>query len=108
MVWVGAGEAGWVSPVLVEKNLLSWASDIEPGTVAQAARTARLPFLAGHVALMPYAHIGIGATVGSVIPTADAIIRAAVGVDIGSATPWPRGPAWPTPSTRPCSPRPAA
>jgi len=68
---------------MVEKNLLSWASDIEPGTVAQAARTARLPFVAGHVALMPDAHIGIGATVGSVIPTADAIIPAAVGVDIG-------------------------
>ena len=72
-----------MSPVMVEKNLLSWASDIEPGTVAQAARTARLPFVAGHVALMPDAHIGIGATVGSVIPTADAIIPAAVGVDIG-------------------------
>jgi tRNA-splicing ligase RtcB len=37
----------------------------------------------GHVALMPDAHVGIGATVGSVIPTRNAVIPAAVGVDIG-------------------------
>ncbi len=42
-----------------------------------------LRFVSGHVALMPDAHIGIGATVGSVIPTEGAIIPAAVGVDIG-------------------------
>src|SRR6059058_1980487 len=67
----------------VAPKLLSWASDIEPATVEQAARTARLPIVAGHVALMPDAHVGIGATVGSVIPTANAIIPSAVGVDIG-------------------------
>ena len=64
-------------------NLLSWGSDVEPGTIEQAARAARLPFVRGHVALMPDAHVGIGATVGSVIPTSGAIIPAAVGVDIG-------------------------
>lgn len=64
-------------------NVLNWASDIEPGTLEQAARTSRLPFLAGHLALMPDAHWGMGATVGSVIPTEGAIIPAAVGVDIG-------------------------
>lgn len=64
-------------------NLLSWASEIDEGAIMQAARTARLPFVAGHVALMPDAHVGIGATVGSVIPTENAIIPAAVGVDIG-------------------------
>ncbi|GLW08275.1 RNA-splicing ligase RtcB [Microtetraspora sp. NBRC 13810] len=64
-------------------NLLSWASEIDEGAIQQAARTARLPFVAGHVALMPDAHVGIGATVGSVIPTEGAIIPAAVGVDIG-------------------------
>ncbi|MGW0804300.1 RtcB family protein [Nonomuraea sp. NPDC002799] len=64
-------------------NLLSWASEIDEGAILQAARTARLPFVSGHVALMPDAHIGIGATVGSVIPTENAIIPAAVGVDIG-------------------------
>src|SRR3954464_7015332 len=67
----------------VAPKLLSWASDIDPATVEQAARTARLPFVPGHVALMPDAHVGIGATVGSVIPTEGAIIPAAVGVDIG-------------------------
>lgn len=70
-------------PHEVAPRLISWATDIEQGTIDQAARTARLPFVAGHVALMPDAHIGIGATVGSVIPTKGAIIPAAVGVDIG-------------------------
>jgi RNA-splicing ligase RtcB len=72
-----------IMPDQAAPNLLSWASDIEAGTIAQAARAARLPFVSGHVALMPDAHIGIGATVGSVIPTKGAIIPAAVGVDIG-------------------------
>ncbi|HEX8002280.1 MAG TPA: RtcB family protein [Mycobacteriales bacterium] len=70
-------------PTEVAPKLLSWASDLDPQAAAQAARTARLPFVEGHVALMPDAHVGIGATVGSVIPTRDAIIPAAVGVDIG-------------------------
>ena len=48
----------------------------------QAARAARLPLVAG-LALMPDAHLGIGATIGSVIATENAIIPAAVGVDIG-------------------------
>jgi tRNA-splicing ligase RtcB len=67
----------------VAPKLVSWASDLDPAAAAQAERTARLPFVDGHVALMPDAHVGIGATVGSVIPTKDAIIPAAVGVDIG-------------------------
>ncbi|GAA4592917.1 RtcB family protein [Planotetraspora phitsanulokensis] len=70
-------------PSEVAPNLLSWASEIDEGAIQQAARTARLPFVSGHVALMPDAHVGIGATVGSVIPTEGAIIPAAVGVDIG-------------------------
>ena len=67
----------------VGPKLLSWASELDEQTLAQARRTARLPIVDGHVALMPDAHLGIGATVGSVIPTRDAIIPAAVGVDIG-------------------------
>ena len=67
----------------VAPNVLSWASDIQPGTIAQAATSARMPFVRGHLALMPDAHVGIGATVGSVIPTDGAIMPAAVGVDIG-------------------------
>jgi tRNA-splicing ligase RtcB (3'-phosphate/5'-hydroxy nucleic acid ligase) len=70
-------------PTRVTDKLLNWASDIEPQTLEQALRASRLPIVDGHVALMPDAHLGIGATVGSVIPTRDAVIPAAVGVDIG-------------------------
>ncbi|MDF1734882.1 MAG: RtcB family protein [Minwuia sp.] len=49
----------------------------------QLARVARMPFIFSHVAVMPDVHLGIGATVGSVIPTKGAVIPAAVGVDIG-------------------------
>ena len=68
---------------IINDRLLSWASDIEPETLRQAEKTARLPIVEGHVALMPDAHVGIGATVGSVIPTRGAVIPSAVGVDIG-------------------------
>jgi tRNA-splicing ligase RtcB len=64
-------------------RLLSWASLIDEKTVAQARTSARMPFIHPHLALMPDAHLGKGATVGSVIPTLGAIIPAAVGVDIG-------------------------
>ena len=70
-------------PKQVRPGLLSWASDIEDATLEQAAKTARLPFVVGHVALMPDAHVGFGSTVGSVIPTAGAVIPSAIGVDIG-------------------------
>ncbi len=70
-------------PTAINDKLISWASDIDPGTIRQAEKTARLPIVDGHVALMPDAHVGIGATVGSVIPTTDAVIPSAVGVDIG-------------------------
>ncbi len=56
---------------------------VEDGARAQLARAAQMPFVFRHVAVMPDVHIGIGATVGSVIPTKGAIIPAAVGVDIG-------------------------
>ncbi|PWD50898.1 RNA-splicing ligase RtcB [Serinibacter arcticus] len=64
-------------------NLVSWASILEDNTREQAVRTSTLPFIHPHLALMPDAHLGKGATVGSVIPTLRAIIPAAVGVDIG-------------------------
>ncbi len=70
-------------PATINPKLLSWASDVEPDTIRQAEKTARLPIVEGHVALRPDAHVGIGATVGSVIPTKGAIIPSAVGVDIG-------------------------
>src|SRR6266576_4623240 len=65
------------------KKLINWASILEPGTREQALRTATMPFIWPHLALMPDAHLGKGATVGSVIPTLGAIMPAAVGVDIG-------------------------
>ncbi len=56
---------------------------VEPEAKQQLANTARLPIVFKHVAAMPDVHLGIGATVGSVVPTLKAIIPAAVGVDIG-------------------------
>ena len=61
----------------------SWATEVDEKTMEQAERAARLPIMAGHLALMPDAHWGMGATIGSVIATHSAIIPAAVGVDIG-------------------------
>ena len=60
-----------------------FTDDIQSDTIDQLVNTAQLPFIHHHVAAMPDAHLGIGATVGSVIPTTSAIIPAAVGVDIG-------------------------
>jgi tRNA-splicing ligase RtcB (3'-phosphate/5'-hydroxy nucleic acid ligase) len=60
-----------------------YTGDIEPAARAQLVNLSRLPIVHHHVAAMPDVHLGIGATVGSVIPTVRAIIPAAVGVDIG-------------------------
>ena len=62
---------------------LVWTKDIEPEAIQQLVNIAQLPILHHHIAAMPDVHAGVGATVGSVIPTRDAIIPAAVGVDIG-------------------------
>ncbi|WP_332777367.1 RtcB family protein [Polaromonas sp.] len=56
---------------------------VEEEAKQQLANAARLPIVFKHIAAMPDVHLGIGATVGSVIPTLKAIIPAAVGVDIG-------------------------
>ena len=56
---------------------------VEEEAKKQLANAARLPIVFKHIAAMPDVHLGIGATVGSVIPTLRAIIPAAVGVDIG-------------------------
>jgi tRNA-splicing ligase RtcB len=56
---------------------------VEEGAKEQLRKTAQMPFIFKHLAVMPDVHVGIGSTVGSVIPTKDAIIPAAVGVDIG-------------------------
>lgn len=64
-------------------KLMNWASILEPKTRAQACETATMDFIQPYVALMPDAHLGLGSTVGSVLPTVGAIMPAAVGVDIG-------------------------
>ncbi|MDR7133366.1 tRNA-splicing ligase RtcB [Lysobacter niastensis] len=56
---------------------------LEPQAHQQLRNIASLPFVGPWVAVMPDVHLGIGATVGSVVPTRGAIIPAAVGVDIG-------------------------
>ena len=56
---------------------------LDPLAAKQLRNVARMPFVYKWVAVMPDVHVGIGATVGSVVPTEGAIIPAAVGVDIG-------------------------
>jgi tRNA-splicing ligase RtcB len=60
-----------------------YTGEIEAAARAQLVNISKLPVVHHHVAAMPDVHLGIGATVGSVIPTKSAIIPAAVGVDIG-------------------------
>lgn len=67
----------------INSKLFSWASILDDATREQALATAQLSIIYPHLALMPDAHLGLGATVGSVIPTLGAVIPAAVGVDIG-------------------------
>lgn len=63
----------------------SWTDGVpfEEQAKQQLINIAQLPFIYKHIAVMPDVHLGKGATVGSVIPTREAIIPAAVGVDIG-------------------------
>jgi len=72
--------------LIVEKGRVPvhiYTDDIESEALQQLTDISRLPFIHHHVAAMPDVHAGIGATVGSVIPTRGAIVPAAVGVDIG-------------------------
>ena len=70
-------DEGWKMPVK------SWCADCEEGAVKQAANLARHPALYHHVALMPDAHQGYGMPIGGVVAAENAVIPAAVGVDIG-------------------------
>jgi tRNA-splicing ligase RtcB len=63
-----------------------YTGELEAAARQQLVNVSRLPIVHHHVAAMPDVHLGIGATVGSVIPTLRAIIPAAVGVDIGCFT----------------------
>ena len=70
-------ESGYSVPVK------SWCENCEEGAVKQAENLAKHPVVFGHVALMPDAHQGYGMPIGGVIATDNAVIPAAVGVDIG-------------------------
>ncbi len=69
----------------INETAISWLppEQIEPAAMQQIVKIASMPFIYKHVAIMPDCHVGMGATVGSCIPTDGAIIPAAVGVDIG-------------------------
>jgi tRNA-splicing ligase RtcB len=60
-----------------------FTDDIDQGAIEQLGALSRLEIISGRVAVMPDVHVGIGATIGSVVPTKKALIPAAVGVDIG-------------------------
>ena len=60
-----------------------WTNEIDDNALSQLENISQMPFIHKHVAAMPDVHWGMGATIGSVIPTKGAIIPAAVGVDLG-------------------------
>lgn len=74
-----------MAPYKINDRALSWVppEQIEEQALDQIRNISGMPFVFRHVAVMPDCHFGMGATVGSCIPTKDAIIPAAVGVDIG-------------------------
>ena len=65
--------------------IYAWTDGVEfeDSARTQLRNVSTLPFIHDHIAVMPDVHYGIGATVGSVIPTIGAIVPAACGVDIG-------------------------
>ena len=72
-------------PTKIFDHALSWvpADQIEAKALEQIRQLSELPFVHQHVAVMPDCHFGLGATVGTCIPTKGAIVPAAVGVDVG-------------------------
>ncbi len=61
----------------------SWCENCEDGAIQQAVNLSKHPALVSHVALMPDAHLGYGMPIGGVVAADQAVIPAAVGVDIG-------------------------
>ena len=80
-----AGEGATVVESTGSRPIKLWADgvQVEEQARAQLMKTASMPFIFRHLAVMPDVHLGKGSTIGSVIPTQGAIIPAAVGVDIG-------------------------
>jgi tRNA-splicing ligase RtcB len=72
-------------PVTGQVPVKRWTRGVpvDESALRQLGNAARMPFIHKWIAVMPDVHFGIGATIGSVIPTRGAIIPAAVGVDIG-------------------------
>ncbi|MGK7888288.1 MAG: RtcB family protein [Leptolyngbyaceae cyanobacterium] len=71
-------------PLSTPTPILTWANhELDFKEIQMAKNVASLPFVFKHVALMPDVHLGKGALVGSVVATKDALVPAAVGVDIG-------------------------
>ncbi len=66
-------------------TIKAWTKGVpfEEEAQKQLNNIAGMPLVHSHIAVMPDVHLGKGATIGSVIPSVDAIIPAAVGVDIG-------------------------
>ncbi|WP_196138958.1 RtcB family protein [Aliikangiella sp. G2MR2-5] len=67
------------------KPIKAWVNDVpfEKEAQEQLKNISQMDFIHSHIAVMPDVHMGKGATIGSVIPSVDAVIPAAVGVDIG-------------------------
>jgi tRNA-splicing ligase RtcB (3'-phosphate/5'-hydroxy nucleic acid ligase) len=67
------------------KIIKAWKKGVpfEDAAIEQLKKTAQMPFVFKHVAAMPDTHLGVGATIGTVLPTKGACIPAAVGVDLG-------------------------
>ncbi|HEV2528307.1 MAG TPA: RtcB family protein [Thermomicrobiales bacterium] len=65
--------------------VLSWLppDEIEPAALDQIRSATTHPDAAIRLAVMPDCHVGFGVTIGSVLPTANAVLPNAVGVDIG-------------------------
>ena len=75
-------------PQMIYPHALSWVPEeqIEETARTQIQNMAQMPFIFDHLAIMPDCHYGMGATVGSCVPTRGAIIPGCVGVDIGCFT----------------------
>ena len=71
-------------PEKINSKALSWlpVNQIEESALEQIRNLSGLPFIWKHIAVMPDCHYGMGATIGSVIPTDGTVVPAAVGVDL--------------------------
>ncbi len=57
--------------------------ELDQAALTQIRNVASLPIVGPHIAVMPDYHVGIGCTIGTVVPTVGAIIPSCAGVDLG-------------------------